>query len=111
MKLLPGICVPERQKCLAERANLDEFAGKSVVYILSCADNTLYTGWTNDLPRRLKAHNDGKGGKYTGVRRPVRIVYAEVCADKSAALKREAAIKKLSRKKKLALLTDVKNRL
>ena len=84
----------------------DGYAKRPLVYILRCADGTLYTGWTNDIMRRLKAHNEGTGGKYTRVRRPVRLVYAEICADKSAALKREAAIKKLSRQKKLRLCEE-----
>ena len=74
------------------------------VYILRCADGTLYTGCTNDLSRRLSAHNAGKGAKYTRSRRPVELVYREEVPDKSAALRREAAIKGLSRKEKLALI-------
>ena len=74
------------------------------VYILRCADGTLYTGCTNDLSRRLAAHNAGKGAKYTRSRRPVELVYREEVPDKSAALRREAAIKGLSRGEKLALI-------
>lgn len=74
------------------------------VYILRCADGTLYTGCTNDLSRRLAAHNAGKGAKYTRSRRPVELVYREEVPDKSAALRREAAIKRLSRQEKLALI-------
>lgn len=74
------------------------------VYILRCADGTLYTGCTNDLSRRLAAHNAGKGAKYTRSRRPVELVYWEEVPDKSAALRREAAIKGLSRGEKLALI-------
>lgn len=74
------------------------------VYILRCADGTLYTGCTNDLSRRLAAHNAGKGAKYTRSRRPVELVYREEVPDKSAALRREAAIKGLSRSEKLALI-------
>lgn len=73
------------------------------VYILRCADDTLYTGWTNNLPARIKAHNAGHGAKYTKSRRPVTLVYAECCATKSAALRREAQIKKLTRAEKLSL--------
>ena len=58
------------------------------VYILRCADGTLYTGATNDLDRRLAAHNAGRGAKYTRARRPVALVYREAAADKSAALQR-----------------------
>ena len=74
------------------------------VYILKCRDKTLYTGSTNDLENRLKAHNAGKGAKYTRGRGPVEIVYQETCPDKSTALKREAKIKRYSREKKLDLI-------
>ncbi len=74
------------------------------VYILLCADGTLYTGITDDVPRRAAAHNAGKGAKYTRGRGPVTVVYREGCPDKSAALRREAAIKKMSRAEKLALI-------
>ena len=77
-----------------------------LVYILRCGDGTLYTGCTNDLPRRLQAHQSGRGAKYTRSRLPVRLVYQEAVPDKSAALRREAAIKKLSRAQKLALIGD-----
>ncbi len=72
-------------------------------YLLECADGTLYCGITNDIDRRLATHNAGEGAKYTRSRRPVRLVYAESCADRSHALKREAEIKALSRTSKLAL--------
>ncbi len=72
------------------------------VYILRCADATLYTGCTNDRDRRLGAHGKGRV-KYTRGRLPVRIAYWESSADKSAALRREAALKRLSRHAKLAL--------
>lgn len=74
------------------------------VYILRCGDGTLYTGCTNDLARRVKTHSAGKGAKYTRARLPVELVYAEPAADKSQALRREAAIKALSRNEKLALI-------
>lgn len=74
------------------------------VYILRCGDGTLYTGCTNDLPRRLAAHQNGKGAKYTRSRPPVELVYQEEAADKSAALRREIAIKRLDRREKLALI-------
>lgn len=66
------------------------------VYMLLCHDGTLYTGWTNDLRKRLTAHSCGKGAKYTRARLPVKLVYYENCMDKSAALSREYAIKQLS---------------
>lgn len=74
------------------------------VYMVKCCDGTLYTGWTNDIEHRLTAHNSGTGAKYTKNRRPVELVYLEYLPDKSAALKREAALKKLSRAAKLALI-------
>lgn len=77
------------------------------VYILRCADGSLYTGWTTDLGRRLAAHNAGRGAKYTRSRRPVELVYREEFSDKSAALKRECAVKKLSREEKLKLISHV----
>jgi len=74
------------------------------VYMVSCKDGSLYTGCTNDLENRLKMHNLGKGARYTASRKPVELVYFEEQSDKSAALKREIAIKKMSRQEKLALV-------
>lgn len=74
------------------------------VYILRCADGSLYTGWTTDLEARLAAHNGGKGAKYTRARRPVELVYAAPMPDRSAAQRREAEIKGLSRGEKLELI-------
>lgn len=74
------------------------------VYILECCDKSLYTGYTNHLEKRIKAHNEGKGAKYTKGRRPVSLVYFESFQTKSEALKREYAIKQFSRKKKLELI-------
>lgn len=73
-------------------------------YIVKCSDETLYTGWTNNLKKRLEAHNRGKGAKYTKNRRPVELVYFEEHDTKQEAMKREYAIKQLSRQKKLALI-------
>lgn len=78
------------------------------VYILRCADDTLYTGISNDVEKRIATHNEGSGAKYTRSRRPVTLLYSEECADKSAALRREIEIKKLSRAKKLALANQGK---
>jgi putative endonuclease len=74
------------------------------VYILRCADGTLYTGYALDLDQRCAAHNAGRGARYTAGRRPVEVVYAEACDSVSAALKREHAIKRLSRAEKEALI-------
>ena len=74
------------------------------VYIVQCRDKTLYTGYTKNLKKRIQAHNAGKGAKYTRGRGPVALVYWEECKNKSLALSREAAIKKLPRDKKLELV-------
>ena len=74
------------------------------VYILRCGDGTLYTGITSDIEKRFKAHSSGKGAKYTRGRGPLNLVYKEACVDHSAALKREAEIKKLSREEKEKLI-------
>jgi len=81
-----------------------------VCYLLKCADNTLYCGITNDLNKRLAAHNAGEGAKYTRGRAPMRLVYVEACTDKSAALKREMEIKALPRAEKLGLCGLTKTR-
>ena len=74
------------------------------MYILRCADDTLYTGIATDVDRRAAVHNRGQGAKYTRSRRPVTVIYREPGADKSAALRREAAIKRLPRAQKLKLI-------
>ena len=79
--------------------------GRWWVYLVRCADGTLYCGITNNLERRLAAHNSGRGAKYTRSRRPVTLIYREPCPDRPAALRREAAIKALTRTQKLALLS------
>lgn len=76
------------------------------VYILKCSDNTLYTGWTNNLDKRIKTHLEGKGAKYTRARLPVEIVYFEEFDDKIKAMKREYEIKKLNRVEKLKLISN-----
>jgi putative endonuclease len=74
------------------------------VYIVECADRTLYTGWTMDVARRLKAHNAGRGARYTQQRGPVRLVYVEELPDRRTALKRELQIKRMPRAEKLKLI-------
>lgn len=74
------------------------------IYIVRCKDASLYTGYTTDIEARIAKHNEGKGAKYTKVRRPVKLLYQETFETKSAALKREYAIKQLSRKDKLQLI-------
>lgn len=73
-------------------------------YLLKCSDGTLYCGWTNELKKRLQAHNDGKGAKYTRGRRPVELVYHEEYKTKQEAMKREVEIKRLSRNEKEKLI-------
>ena len=77
------------------------------VYILRCADGTLYTGTTNDVARRESVHNSGKGAKYTRSRLPVEVVYMEDCTDKPYALQREREIKKMTREQKLYLVAKL----
>jgi putative endonuclease len=74
------------------------------VYIVRCSDHSLYTGCTNDLAKRLAAHNTGKGARYTRSRRPVELVWSVRVKDRSAALSREARLKQLTRPEKLALV-------
>ncbi len=76
------------------------------VYMLRCKDGSLYTGWTNDIAHRLAVHQSGKGAKYTRGRGPLELVYMEELPDKESALRREAAIKRLSRADKLRLCDD-----
>jgi putative endonuclease len=75
------------------------------VYIIECSDGSLYTGITNDLDRRITAHNDGRGAKYTKSRRPVRLRYSEPAADRKNASQREYAIKSLRKAEKMRLIT------
>lgn len=73
-------------------------------YIVKCSDGSFYTGWTNDIEKRMKAHNEGKGAKYTKSRRPVELVYCEEFKTKEEAMSREYAIKQMPRKKKESLV-------
>lgn len=77
-------------------------------YIVQCSDGTLYTGWTNQLEKRIRAHNLGQGAKYTRSRLPVTLVYYEVFDTKNEAMKREYDIKRLSRPQKLQLIKNWK---
>ena len=84
---------------------MDSNGGKNwEVYLLRCADGSLYTGIARDALKRLKAHNSGKGAKYTRVRRPVKLVYFEECDSKRSAMKREYEIKQKSRAEKLEMI-------
>lgn len=77
-------------------------------YIVECSDGTFYTGWTNNIEKRLKAHNSGQGAKYTKSRRPVKLVYTEEFETKEEAMSREYAIKRLSRTQKMTLIQVTK---
>ena len=77
-------------------------------YIVKCSDGSLYTGWTNNLEKRIKDHNAGRGAKYTKARRPVVLVYKEEFPTKQEAMKREWEIKRLSRKEKLSMIENSK---
>jgi putative endonuclease len=77
-------------------------------YILQCSDGTFYTGWTTDPERRARQHNNGTGARYTRSRRPVRLVYVEEQPDRVTAMKRERAIKSLSREQKKKLINGGK---
>ena len=76
-------------------------------YMLYCSDGSLYTGWTNDLQKRIDTHNKGKGSKYTRIRLPVKLVYYEHFCTKAAAMHREYEIKQLPREKKLDLCSRI----
>ncbi len=80
-------------------------AKKNYTYMVRCKDGSLYTGWTNNLEKRLQAHNEGSGAKYTKTRRPVELVYYEEYESKTQAMKREYEIKQLPKKKKEELVT------
>ena len=74
------------------------------MYLVRCADDSIYCGWTTDLKKRVRAHNSGQGAKYTRSRRPVKLVYAEEFEEKREALSREWHLKRLSRAEKLRLI-------
>jgi predicted GIY-YIG superfamily endonuclease len=77
-----------------------------VVYVLKCRDNTLYTGITSDVSRRVHQHNNGTASRYTRSRLPVKLIFSEPCRNRSQALKKEYAMKQLSQKEKNAYISD-----
>jgi len=83
---------------------MSESRSQNCVYILRCADGSLYTGWTNRLEARLAVHQAGKGARYTRGRLPIELVHVEFFASKSEAMKREVAIKKLGKREKEAMI-------
>lgn len=96
-KMLAGMAAKEKKS----RKRCRE---KWFLYMLRCADETLYTGITKDMKRRFKMHSEGKGARYTRTRRPLEIVYRETCRTRTEALVRECAVKALSKPKKLILI-------
>ena len=96
--------MPEKLPEKLPKKVLQQAAQDWFVYIVQCADNTLYTGIARNVSERIAKHNAGSGAKYTRTRTPVTELYRESCADRSQATKRELAIKKLTRKQKLALI-------
>jgi putative endonuclease len=92
---------------LLTRNILERMSKLFYVYIVKCSDSTFYTGYTVDLNRRLETHNKGLGAKYTRGRRPVELVYQEICISKSEAIKREIDLKKMSRFEKLDLIKKI----
>jgi len=94
-----GVPIPARPNCGVAMEK------QWVLYILECGDGTLYTGITDNFERRMKAHKEGKGAKYTRGRGPLTVRYLENCVNHSAALKREYQIKQLTKKEKIKLCT------
>ena len=89
--------------------NTESHQKDAYVYMVECRDGSLYTGWTSDAEQRVRVHNSGQGAKYTRSRRPVTLVYLERIEEKSAAMKREAAIKKLKPSQKRQLIESERN--
>ena len=81
------------------------------VYIVKCADGTLYTGWTLDVERRVKQHNAGRGARYTRTRRPVQLIYVEAVENRRIAMQREIQIKRLNRASKTRLINSETNQI
>ena len=79
------------------------------IYLLRCADGTLYTGWTYDLSKRVHAHQTGRGARYTRTRRPIRLIYSEQLPSRREAMRREIVLKRWSRTRKLALVKTAKS--
>jgi putative endonuclease len=108
-ELVDDICIILRKYRSLGVIRLAELMNKAIpcimhyVYIVKCDDGTYYTGYTDNVPRRIEEHNNSEGAKYTRSRRPVKLVYNEAYITKSTALKRECFIKKLSRKQKIKL--------
>jgi len=106
VNLTPAILMPTKAQKLRAKPSKDPW----FVYMLRCRDGSLYTGITTDVSRRFKQHNAGTASKYTRSRLPARLVYKEAHGDQSSALKREVAIKAMSRREKLAIIRKRRNR-
>ena len=120
-KTYTGYCIKDDIGCRISSSAQKEWRGQSLfppfkkeaenmnyTYILRCKDGSLYTGWTNNLEKRMQDHNAGKGAKYTKSRRPVELVYYETFDTKEEAMRREYAVKQLSRTKKIQLISENK---
>lgn len=92
----------------APRSEQVEADGRCWVYLLRCADGTLYCGWSTDVARRVREHQSGRASRYTRSRRPVTLAARWVVIDRSAALREEARVKRLPREQKLALIANVR---
>lgn len=97
----------KKTRTLRKRGSPEHTTAAACCYILECADGTFYTGWAVDAEKRLKVHNAGRGARYTRMRLPVKLVYVEAQPDRTTAMKRERAIKRLPRAKKQALIRSV----
>ena len=83
---------------------MDNQEKQNYTYMVACSDGSLYTGWTNDLEKRVRSHNEGKGARYTKSRRPVELVWHEAFPTKEEAMRREYEVKQLTRREKVALI-------
>src|SRR5689334_2827155 len=107
MSRRPG---PRRSQVRRSAATTGQPRAEHFIYIVRCADGSLYTGYARDPYARVRVHNSGKGARFTAGRRPVRLVYMEECSTLSAALKREYAVKQLPRLEKQQLVTETRRR-
>ena len=89
---------------------MDNQEKQNYTYMVACSDGSLYTGWTNDLEKRVRAHNEGKGARYTKSRRPVELVWHEAFPTKEEAMRREYEVKQLTRREKEALIRGKESR-
>ena len=87
---------------------VDKMGKNNYTYMVKCRDGTLYTGWTNDLEKRIRAHNEGRGAKYTKSRRPVTLVHYEMFGTKEEAMRREYEIKHMTRREKEKLIVQMR---